>query len=176
MLVVPEFSRFSLVAVAVFALVACSDSGSESDAGSDGSPSLANAFGLFGSRDPQPDANGSQPSAAAGSRPVQDERLLAGQITNVRLDRTPSGFILLATVQVPQAGFHSVELVADTRATASEDAMLTYLVYGSPPARPDSSASPVDIQVATFIPKRRLDGYSGVRVAGRNNAVEVQPG
>ncbi|MCC5973274.1 MAG: hypothetical protein JJT81_04400 [Rubellimicrobium sp.] len=134
--------------------------------------SQLNPFNWFGpststlALGPQGEARPLIPEGARFAQPT-DARVLIGEVTDLRIDRTADGALVVARGLASTQGFHNAQLVR----TGLNDGVLTYEFRVAPPPAPAAQGSPASrsIDVATRLNAADLAAVRTVRVIGAGN-------
>ncbi len=99
-----------------------------------------------------------------------DPRPLVPQVTQLSVDRHPSGAIIRATGLPPRQGWYDADLV---RVPDAGTGVLAYQLHAWPPSYQTLVSTPRsrEIVVATFVSNDRLAGIGEIRVSGQANAL-----
>lgn len=123
-----------------------------------------NPFNWFG---------GSEPVAVLEPLPEvdKDDRMLAPQITELKVDAMPGGVIVRATAVMDTQGYWKAELVAQEDEPA--DGNMIYEFRVAPPGTPAAVSTPRSRQItaAVFLSDIRLATINSVTVRGATNGL-----
>ena len=145
-------ARLFLSAAALSALVGCGGIGS-------GNFSLGSNSELVALHPPE------------GYAEDREYRETIAQVTNLRIEQTPSGVIIHAEGLPPRQGYWDAELVAENNGVP-EDGVVTYTFRIAPSAIGTRTGTPYsrEVHVAAFMSNVALNGVSQIRVQGANNS------
>lgn len=106
------------------------------------------------------------PEGARVAGPI-DARVLVTEVTDLRIDRTADGALVVARGLAATQGFYNAQLVR----TDLTDGVLTYEFRVAPPPAPAAQGSPASrsIDVATRLNANDLAAVRTVRVIGATN-------
>ncbi|MEM9967842.1 MAG: hypothetical protein AAF755_07060 [Pseudomonadota bacterium] len=98
------------------------------------------------------------------------------QVTDLKIDRTPSGAIIRATGLAARQGIYEVQLTPANDDEIPVDGVLTYRLEGVRPERNTPIGSPPtrEVTAARWLTTNQLQGVRSIRVEGLLNAQVVR--
>lgn len=113
-----------------------------------------------------------EPQAELAPEPV-DQRPIVAQVTDLVVDRTPSGVILRVKGLPPRQGYYDGELVP---VPSEDEGVLAYQLHAQPPhyETPASTTRSREFVVARFLSNDNLTGIRTIRVSGSSNTLSAR--
>lgn len=101
-----------------------------------------------------------------------ETRPLVAEVTQLSVERTPSGAIIRATGLPPEQGWYDAELVNEDRDGLPLDGVLTYSFRARPPLAPTrvSTVQSRELHVAVAVSETVLAQTRSIRVTGSLNS------
>jgi hypothetical protein len=125
-----------------------------------------NPFNWFGEAEPAPPAEATQQLPT-----TEDRRLLAQQITELKVDPMPGGVIVRATAVMESQGWWQAELVAREDEPADGAMVYEFRVFPPPQATRVSTPRSRQVTAAVFLSDIRLSTIQSITVQGLTNGL-----
>lgn len=118
-----------------------------------------------------PDRDALRPLVLPGdTTTVVDGRSMITQVTDLQVDRTPTGAIITARGVAPSAGYFNAQLVH----TGTQSGVMTFEFRAEAPATPPAgSGNALYITAATSVDLAGLQGVSAVVVVAQSGSLRV---